>query len=71
MMKLLRQRVLAEMTARRLGWVAGFVILASCTALVLKALPEFGVTVSLGLISALAFAWLVVGSQLPKVYAFK
>ncbi len=67
MAKLLRQRVLSEMAARRFGWVAGFVILGSCTALVLMALPEFGVAASVGLVSAVALAWVVVGAQLPKV----
>jgi hypothetical protein len=67
MTNLLRQRVLSEMAARRFGWAAGFVVLASCTALVLKALPEFGVAASVGLVSAVALAWVVVGSQLPKV----
>ena len=45
------------MAARRFGWAAEFVILASCTALVLKALPEFGVAASIGLVSAVALAW--------------
>ena len=67
MAKLLGLRVLSETTARRFGWAAGFVILASCTALVLKALPEFGVAASIGLVSAVALAWVVVGAQLPKV----
>jgi hypothetical protein len=67
MTKLLRQRVLSEMAARRIGWAAGFVILTSCTALVLKALPEFGVAASVSLVSAVALAWVVIGSQLPKV----
>jgi hypothetical protein len=67
MTKLLRRRVLSEMGARRLGWAVGFGLLASCTALVLKALPEFSVAWSAGLVSAVALAWVVVGSQLPKV----
>jgi hypothetical protein len=67
MTKLLRQHVLSEMAARRLGWVAGFAILAGCTALVLRALPEFGVASSIGLVSAVALAWVVLGAQLPKV----
>jgi hypothetical protein len=66
MKKLLRWSVLSEMAARRIAWAAGFVILASSTALVLKALPEFGVAASIGLVSAVALAWVVVGSQLPK-----
>jgi hypothetical protein len=67
MTKLLRQCVLSEIAACRFGWTAGFVVLASCTALVLKALPEFGVSASVGLVSAIALAWVVVGAQLPKV----
>jgi hypothetical protein len=67
MTKLLRQRVLSETAARRFGWAAGFLVLTSCTALVLKALPEFGVAASVGLVSAVTLAWVVVGSQLPKV----
>ena len=68
MTRLLSQQVLSEKGARRFGWAAGFVLLASCTALVLKALPEFGVAASVGLVSAVALAWVVVGSQIPKVF---
>jgi hypothetical protein len=68
MMKLLHRNVMSEMAARRFGWAAGFVVLASCTALALKALPEFGVAASIGLVSAIALAWVVVGSQLPKIF---
>jgi len=67
MTNLMRRHVVSEMTARRFGWAAGFMVLASCTALVLKALPEFGVAASVGLVSAVALAWVVVGAQLPKV----
>jgi hypothetical protein len=67
MMKVMRQHVFSEMAARRFGWAAGFGVLATCTALVLKALPEFGLAASVGLVSAVALAWVVVGSQLPKV----
>jgi hypothetical protein len=67
MTKLFRQHVLSETAARRFGWAAGFMGLASCTALVLKVLPEFGVAASIGLVTAIALAWTVVGSQLPKV----
>jgi hypothetical protein len=66
MTKLLRRRVLSEVGARRLGWAAGCIVLASCTALVLKALPEFSVAASVGLVSAVGLGWTVVGSQLPK-----
>jgi hypothetical protein len=68
MKKLLGRGVLSEVAARRLGWVAGFLVLASCTALVLKALPQFGVEASVGLVSAVALAWVVVGAQLPKAF---
>jgi len=67
MRKFLRQHVLSETSARRFGWAAGFALLASCTALVLKALPEFGVAASVSLVSAVALAWVVVGSQFPRV----
>lgn len=63
----LQQRVLSEVAARRFAWIAGFVALASCTVLVLAALPEFGVAASVGLLSAVALACAVVGAQLPKV----
>ena len=66
MTNLLRQRVLSEMAARRFAWAAGFVILTSSTALVLKALPALGVGASIGLVSAVALAWVVVGAQLPR-----
>jgi hypothetical protein len=68
MMRLLHRRVMSEMSARWFGWAVGFMLLASCTALVLKALPEFGVAASVGLVLAIALAWVVVGSQLPKVH---
>jgi len=67
MTKLLRQRVLAEAAARWLAWTAGFVVLANCTALVLKALPDSGVAASVGLGAAVAFTWVVVGAQVLKV----
>jgi len=67
MTNLLGRSVLSEMAARRLGWAVGFVLLAGCTALVLKALPEFGVAASVGLVTAVALAWVVVGAQLPRV----
>jgi hypothetical protein len=58
---------MSERAARRFGWGAGFLVLAGCTTLVLKALPKFGLAASTGLVTALAVAWVVVGSQLPKV----
>jgi hypothetical protein len=67
MMRFLRWRVASEMTARRVAWGAGFLLLAACTALVLKMLPEFGLSASMGLVSAVALGWVVVGSQLPRV----
>jgi len=68
MMNLLCQRVLSEVTARRFGWATGFLVLASCTALVANVLPEFDVAARLGLVSAISLAWMVVGSQLPKLF---
>lgn len=67
MTRLLRRRVTSEGVALRFIWAAGFLLLATCTALVLKALPDFGVAGSIGLVTAVAFAWVVAGSQLPKV----
>jgi hypothetical protein len=67
MMKLLPQPILSERTARRFAWTASFVILTTCSALVLKALHEFGVGASVGLVSAIALAWVVLGTQLPKM----
>jgi len=67
MTKLLRRHVVSEMGARRFAWAAGFLLLAGCTALVLKALPEFGVAASAGLVAAVALAWMVVCAQFPKV----
>jgi hypothetical protein len=67
MTNLLRQRVMSELAARRLGSAAGILILASCTTLVLQALPDFGLAARVGLLSAVAAAWGVVGSQLPRV----
>jgi hypothetical protein len=67
MSKFLRWRVLSELAARRFAWSAGFLLLAACTALVLKALPEFGPWASIGLVASVALAWVVLGSQLPRV----
>jgi hypothetical protein len=67
MTNLLRRSVLSERAARRFGWAAGFLLLASCTALVLKALPECGVALSVGLVAAVALAWVALGAQLPNV----
>jgi hypothetical protein len=67
MVKLLRRQVSSEITARRFVWVTTLPLLTSCTALVLKALPEFGVAASIGLVSAVALAWVVVGLLLPKM----
>jgi len=67
MTNLLRRKVLSERAARRFGWAAGFLVLASCTALVLKALPECGVALSVGLVAAVALAWVVLGAQLAQV----
>ena len=52
------------MAARRFAWVAGFVLIASCKALVLKALPEFGVAASVGLTQ---LAWIGVPFAAPCV----
>jgi hypothetical protein len=59
--------VVSELTARRFGWGAGFLLLAACTALVLKALPEFGAWSGIGLVSCVALAWVVIGAQLPRM----
>jgi hypothetical protein len=67
MSKVLRRSVMSEMAVRRFAWTAGFVVLASYTALVLKALPGFGLAASIGLVSIIALAWAVIGSHLPKV----
>lgn len=67
MTSFLRRSVMSEIAARRLGWAAGFGVLAGCTALVLKALPEFGVAASIGLVSVVAMGWVVLGTQLRRV----
>jgi hypothetical protein len=67
MKSLLSRRVASEVTARRFAWAAGFLLLATCTALVLKALPELSVWASIGLVSGVALAWVVIGAQLPRV----
>jgi hypothetical protein len=66
MKRLLSWRVSSDATARRCAWGAGFLLLAACTTLVLKMLPEFGVWSSIGLIGSVALAWVVLGAQLPK-----
>jgi hypothetical protein len=65
--KLWRLNVLPEKTARWLAWAAGFVLLAGCTTLVLLMLPQLGLAVGVGLVSATALAWVIVGSLLPKL----
>jgi hypothetical protein len=67
MKTLLRWHVVSEMTARRFCWGAAFVLLAAATALVLKALPEFGTWNSIGIVTGLALAWVVLGTQLPRM----
>jgi hypothetical protein len=67
MTRLLRLHVVSEVTARRFLWSAAFLLLAACTALVLKMLPEFGVGASIGLVSGVALAWVVIGAQLPRM----
>jgi hypothetical protein len=66
MKRFFRKHVLSELAARRFGWGAGFLLLAACTALVLKMLPVFSVWASMGLVSAVALAWVVLGTQLPR-----
>jgi hypothetical protein len=67
MVKLLRGHVMSELAARRFAWAAAFVLGATCTTLVLKMLPEFGVWASIGLVSGVALAWVVLGTQLPRM----
>jgi hypothetical protein len=67
MVKLLRRHVLPELAARRFAWGAAFVLGAACTALVLKMVPELGVWASIGLVYAVALAWVVLGTQLPRL----
>jgi hypothetical protein len=67
MSKFLCWRVVSEATARRISWAAGFLLLAACTALVLKALPDFGPWASIGLVASVALAWVVLGWQFPRV----
>jgi hypothetical protein len=58
---------MSEMTARRFAWCAAFVLGSTCTALVLKMLPEFGAWASIGLMSGVALAWVVLGTQSPRM----
>ena len=67
MIKLLRRHVISEPAARRFAWGAAFVLGAVCTTLVLKMLPELGVWASIGLVSGVALAWVVLGTQLPRM----
>ena len=63
----LHWHVVSEMAARRFIWCAACVLRAACTSLVLKMLPEFGVWTSTGMVSGLALAWVVVGTQFPRM----
>jgi len=67
MSNLMCQLVMSEIAARRSGWAAAFAIHAICTALVLKSLPDFGLTATIGLVSATALAWVIIGSQVPTL----
>jgi hypothetical protein len=67
MVKLLRRHVMSELAARRFAWATAFVLGAACTTLVLKMLPELGVWASIGLVSGAALAWVVLGTQLPRM----
>jgi len=67
MKRLLARHVMSEMTARRFAWCAAFVLGATCTALILKVLPEFGVWTSIGLVSGVALAWVMLGTHLPRM----
>jgi hypothetical protein len=66
MERFLHRDILSELSARRFAWSAGFVLLATCTTLVLKSLHSFGVSASVGLVSAIAMAWVMLGWQGPK-----
>jgi hypothetical protein len=67
MIEQLRRHVMSELAARRFAWGAAFALGATCTALVLKMLPEFGVWASIGLVSGMALAWVVLGTQFPRM----
>ena len=67
MIKLWRRHVMYELAARRFAWGAAFVLGAACTTLVLKMLPEFSVWASIGLVSGVALAWVVLGTQFPRM----
>ncbi len=66
MRSFVRYHIVSEMSARRFAWGSAFLIGAFCTALVLKALPEFNVWASFGLVASVALTWVVLGSQLPN-----
>jgi len=63
----LRRHVMSELAVRRFAWGAAFALGAACTALVLKMLPEFGVWASIGVVFGVALAWIVLGTQLPRM----
>jgi hypothetical protein len=67
MRRLLRWQVVSEMSARRFAWCAAFGLMSACTALVLKVLPEFEVGASIGLVTAVALAWVVIGAQRSRM----
>jgi hypothetical protein len=67
MIKLLRRHVMSDLAAGRFAWGAAFVLGAACTTLVLKMLPQFGVWASIGLVSGVALAWVVLGTQFPRM----
>jgi hypothetical protein len=67
MQKLLRWRVMSELTAHRFGWGVGLLVLLACTVLVMTMLHEFVFWQRIGLVICVAMAWAVLVSQWPKV----
>jgi uncharacterized membrane protein YoaK (UPF0700 family) len=71
MANLLQWHVMSETTARRLILAISFLLLACCTTLVLKMLPELTLWVSLVLITSISLAWVVLSWQMPRLITVK
>lgn len=63
---LLRKPIATTRQAHWLGWCAGFGMLALCSTLVLKMLPEMGLAKSALLVTSVAAAWLVLARFFPS-----
>jgi hypothetical protein len=66
MTKLLRLRISTDAQDRWFSWSVGFLGMSVVTALILKALPLFGLGMSTLLVFSLAVGWRAIGLLFPR-----